>query len=159
MSSSFSTMQMQALACICWSKYTTYTTSASLFPGCMTSFMNTLLQNDTFELHWSYAMEDPLDSLDLTTLVPDRSGVRSLHFFGSSQHNKPRSSTLSWTVQSNSLQLWSKATIYWCTMIKLPTLPGKHQMIGYKPILNEDTEQYVHHMMLYECHDEESDSR
>jgi hypothetical protein len=26
--------------------------------------------------------------------------------------------------QSNSLKLWDKSTIYWCTMLKLPDLPG-----------------------------------
>jgi hypothetical protein len=35
---------------------------------------------------------------------------------------------------------------------------GKHHMIGYKPILSAGSEQYVHHMMVYECHDEDSDS-
>ena len=39
-------------------------------------------------------------------------------------------------------------------MLKLPEMPGKHHMIGYKPKISEDSKRYVHHMMLYECHDE-----
>ena len=27
-------------------------------------------------------------------------------------------------------------------------------MIGYKPKIDESSKRYVHHMMLYECHDE-----
>ena len=84
-----------------------------------------LWQNDTFEVHWSYSLEDPIDSEDLSTFFPERSGVRSLHFFGSSHQHKPRSSTLQWTLQSNSLKIWNQHTIYWCTMVKLPDLPGK----------------------------------
>ncbi len=49
--------------------------------------------------------------------------------------------------------------MYWCTLTKLPELPGKHHMVGYRPKLNPDTERYVHHMMLYECHDEDSEAR
>jgi hypothetical protein len=32
-------------------------------------------------------------------------------------------------------------------------------MVGYRPKLNPDTERYVHHMMLDECHDEDSEAR
>ena len=39
-------------------------------------------------------------------------------------------------------------------MLKLPEMPGKHHMIGYKPAISESSKRYVHHMMLYECHDE-----
>ena len=39
-------------------------------------------------------------------------------------------------------------------MLKLPEMPGKHHMIGYKPIITDANKRYVHHMMLYECHDE-----
>ena len=39
-------------------------------------------------------------------------------------------------------------------MLKLPEMPGKHHMIGYKPVIAEANKRYVHHMMLYECHDE-----
>ena len=41
-------------------------------------------------------------------------------------------------------------------MLKLPEMPGKHHMIGYKPKIDESSKRYVHHMMLYECHDEVS---
>ena len=57
-------------------------------------------------------------------------------------------------VQSNSVKLPAKHTLYWCTMLKLPEMPGKHHMIGYKPVISESNKRYVHHMMLYECHDE-----
>ena len=53
-----------------------------------------------------------------------------------------------------SVTLPARHTLYWCTMLKLPEMPGKHHMIGYKPKISEDSKRYVHHMMLYECHDE-----
>merc|ERR1712079_833175 len=63
-----------------------------------------------------------------------------------------------WTVASNSVVLPPKDTLYWCTMLKLPTLPGKHHLVGYIPKIQSGNEAYVHHMMLYECHDDQRGS-
>lgn len=84
-----------------------------------------------------------------------RSGSRSLHLFESTHNfNAKTADALQWMVQSNSVKLPAKHTLYWCTMLKLPEMPGKHHMIGYKPIITDANKRYVHHMMLYECHDE-----
>ena len=84
-----------------------------------------------------------------------RSGSRSLHLFESTHtFNQKTADALQWMVQSNSVKLPAKHTLYWCTMLKLPEMPGKHHMIGYRPNIAEANRRYVHHMMLYECHDE-----
>ena len=128
-------------------------------------FFYILPQNDTFRIVWSYSNTDPptwddtsVDpSVDLTSIFPptDRTGVRSLHMFeshNSRDHLHLTDNALKWLVQSNSVLLPAKDTLYWCTMIRLPELPGKHHMIGYHPILTPGNERYIHHMMLYECH-------
>ena len=117
------------------------------------------MQNDTFHIRWAYSDQDPLkEPADLSQLpVVSRSGSRSLHLFESTHNfNAKTADALQWMVQSNSVKLPAKHTLYWCTMLKLPEMPGKHHMIGYKPIITEANKRYVHHMMLYECHDEVS---
>ena len=124
-------------------------------------------QNDTFRLVWAYSRSDPsgwdnsapiVDSgTDLMSLFPpiDRTSSRSLHLFEShnpADHLHLTNQALKWIVQSNSVLLPAKQTLYWCTMLRLPDLEGKHHMIGYTPMLSRGNERYVHHMMLYECH-------
>ena len=114
-------------------------------------------QNDTFHVRWAYSEQDPLkEPADLSQLPPlSRSGSRSLHLFESTHtFNQKTADALQWMVQSNSVKLPAKHTLYWCTMLKLPEMPGKHHMIGYRPNIAEANRRYVHHMMLYECHDE-----
>ena len=67
-------------------------------------------------------------------------------------HLHLKNTGLKWHVSSNNVLLPAKQTLYWCTMLKLPELPGKHQMIGYKSKVTPGNERYLHHMMLYECH-------
>ncbi|CAL4175639.1 unnamed protein product, partial [Meganyctiphanes norvegica] len=43
-------------------------------------------------------------------------------------------------------------TIYWCRMVKIPSLKKKNQVVGAVPIIQEGNWKYVHHMLLYECH-------
>ena len=35
---------------------------------------------------------------------------------------------------------------------------GKHHLVGYIPKIQSGNEAYVHHMMLYECHDDQRGS-
>ena len=122
-------------------------------------------QNDTFKIVWSYSNADPPAwddsvadaSTDLMTIFPpaDHSGSRSIHMFESHNprdHLHVTNTALKWLVHSNSVLLPAKHTLYWCTMLRLPDLPGKHHMIGYHPKLSPGNERFVHHMMLYECH-------
>ena len=108
-------------------------------------------------MRWAYSEQDPLkEPADLSQLPPlSRSGSRSLHLFESTHtFNQKTADALQWMVQSNSVKLPAKHTLYWCTMLKLPEMPGKHHMIGYRPNIAEANKRYIHHMMLYECHDE-----
>ena len=110
-------------------------------------------------MRWAYSEQDPLkEPADLSQLPPmSRSGSRSLHLFESTHtFNQKTADALQWMVQSNSVKLPAKHTLYWCTMLKLPEMPGKHHMIGYRPSISEANKRYIHHMMLYECHDEVS---
>ena len=44
-----------------------------------------------------------------------------------------------------------KNTMYGCHLVKLPPLKTKHQVIAYEPIIEKGNEDFVHHIVLYEC--------
>eukprot|EP00095_Tigriopus_kingsejongensis_P000886 snap_masked-scaffold409_size180341-processed-gene-0.2 protein:Tk00886 transcript:snap_masked-scaffold409_size180341-processed-gene-0.2-mRNA-1 annotation:"hypothetical protein DAPPUDRAFT_62540" len=113
------------------------------------------ITNDTFRVRWSYSTVDPVGESELPTLISERQGQRAVHLYETAKivHRQPNA--LKWLVASNSVILPRKHTLYWCTMLKLPEMPGKHHMIGYRPVLTPGSEKYVHHMMMYECHDTE----
>ena len=92
--------------------------------------LQTAFQNDTFRVVWSYHGRDPLSESALSQLQPLRSGSRPVHLYESAKSGFPRQppGALKWLVASNSVHLPPKHTLYWCTMIKLPELPGKHQV-------------------------------
>ena len=94
-----------------------------------------LHQNDTFRVVWSYSDTDPpefgieSDDEDLFDSLPAgevRSGSRSLHLYESTKLRglRAQNDALKWKVQSNSVLLPPKDTLYWCTMLRLPELPG-----------------------------------
>lgn len=55
------------------------------------------------------------------------------------------------------------ATLFWCKVFKAPEVPTKHHIVGYeplidsrpirngRPILEKNNLSPVHHMVLYEC--------
>lgn len=59
------------------------------------------------------------------------------------------------------------ATMFWCKIFKAPELPKKHHIIGYQPlidsrpirngvpVLEKNSLSPVHHMVLYECTEDE----
>lgn len=114
-----------------------------------------VITNDTFRLRWFYSSKDPRSEMDLPYLEAERQGQRAIHLYETSKFKQRQPKALKWTVASNSVVLPRKHTLYWCTMIKLPEMPEKHHMIGYRPVLTPGSEKYVHHMMIYECHDEQ----
>ena len=97
----------------------------------MTS-LKTAFQNDTFRVVWSYHNRDPLSESALPQLQPVRSGSRPVHLYESAKSgfHRQQPGALKWLVASNSVVLPPKHTLYWCTMIKLPERPGKHQVRG-----------------------------
>ena len=92
-----------------------------------------IFQNDTFRVVWSYSDTDPPEfgsesGGDLLESLPQklRTGSRSLHLYESVklQGLRAQKDALKWSVQSNSVLLPPKDTLYWCTMLRLPELPG-----------------------------------
>ena len=48
-----------------------------------------ITQNDTFRLVWSYHPDDPFSERELPSLVPERTGSRSIHLYESARYSQP----------------------------------------------------------------------
>ena len=112
------------------------------------------ISNDTFRVIWAYSDEEPSngDLPEWSQLT--RAGGRLLHLFQGQDATAQEPNIKRWVVTPNHVTLSEEETLYWCTMVKLPLMTEKHHMIGYIPKIQPGNERYVHHMMLYECHDD-----
>ena len=52
----------------------------------------------------------------------------------------------------------NKGTTYWCQMFKIPRLQEKHHVIKVEPVIQKGHESLVHHILLYQCSSNFSDS-
>ncbi|CAL4059444.1 unnamed protein product, partial [Meganyctiphanes norvegica] len=113
------------------------------------------LTGDTVRVIWAYDEEDP--SGDGEGALPRHAhrGTRSLYL------REPRPTTallrganvVNWDIRSPKVALpGDMHTLYWCKLYKIPDIDRKHHVIGYEPIIDVSNIQYVHHMILYECH-------
>lgn len=42
-------------------------------------------------------------------------------------------------------------TIYWCKVFKGPVLNSKQHITGFEPLIGDNHENMVHHMIMHEC--------
>ncbi|GAU95204.1 hypothetical protein RvY_06862 [Ramazzottius varieornatus] len=49
-------------------------------------------------------------------------------------------------------------TMYFCSLIKLPTFTRKHHIVTTRPVINRGNEGVVHHMLAYICNDKIDDN-
>ena len=116
------------------------------------------ISNDTLRIIWAYGDTDLASSGQRPAWSQAaRTGRRSLHLYQGTEQNLLEPNMKQWLVTSNQMTLPEKETLYWCTMVKVPVLSQKHHMVGYKPKIQQGNERFVHHMMLYECHDDRPD--
>lgn len=51
----------------------------------------------------------------------------------------------------NNITLPGQVTSYWCKGFVLPRMVGKHHLIHIEHVITPGNEEYVHHMLLYQC--------
>ncbi|XP_069156757.1 DBH-like monooxygenase protein 1 [Procambarus clarkii] len=67
-------------------------------------------------------------------------------------HHSPL--TRSWLLTNPGVEVAATSdTVYWCKVFKRPNLVQKNHVIRYEPVFTAGNEQYVHHMIVYECTD------
>ncbi|XP_041981841.1 MOXD1 homolog 1-like [Aricia agestis] len=116
-----------------------------------------VIGEDTTQVLW--ALGPPGSDGELPRHV--HSGSRPLRFL--QPLSKPDIPLQTWDVRINKLKIpHVMATLFWCKVFKAPDLPKKHHIVGYQPLIDskpirdglavaENTPSPVHHMVLYEC--------
>ncbi|KAK7085007.1 DBH-like monooxygenase protein 1 [Halocaridina rubra] len=110
------------------------------------------LSGDTVRVIWAYDDEDPTSPDRMPR--HDHQGTKSLYLREPPTRKvKPPFDAQSWHVLSPRVNLPDDLrTLYWCKLYKIPELTRKTHVIGYMPVIQPGNEQHVHHMLLYECH-------
>ncbi|KAJ9595787.1 hypothetical protein L9F63_013031, partial [Diploptera punctata] len=117
------------------------------------------LGGDTVRVIWATHDTDPaLDGGELVGMIwhgKENRGVKSLHLLTPALKRGvarvARNREVWRRVHREFVVPDNMDTLYWCKIFKVPPLNRKHHMIGYEPLLEAGNEQYVHHMLLYEC--------
>nr|XP_053650331.1 DBH-like monooxygenase protein 1 [Cherax quadricarinatus] len=83
--------------------------------------------------------------------IPQHSGG---HYHHHHHHHHHHPLTRSWLLTHPGVEVGPTSdTVYWCKVFKRPTLVQKNHVIRYEPVFTSGNEQYVHHMIVYECTD------
>ncbi|XP_042880997.1 uncharacterized protein LOC122258825 [Penaeus japonicus] len=114
------------------------------------------LTGDTVRLIWAIGDNDPVD--EDSVRMHDKRGTKSM-YLKEPQFELPTFSedVQHWDVLSPNVTIPSNlTTLYWCKLFKIPPITRKTHVIGYVPVIQEGNHQHVHHILLYECHIEDS---
>lgn len=122
-----------------------------------------VIGDDTTQILWSLGPEGSDGQLPKHV----KSGSRPLRLL--QPVSKPTSIPLMhWDVKLTNLTIPQvMATLFWCKIFKVPDLPKKHHIVGYEPLIDSrplkndvpvhvpNSQSPVHHMVLYECAEDE----
>ena len=112
-----------------------------------------VLGGDTVKVIWGHNPDRPRSKTHMHR--HRHKGVRSLHFKeeGSGPKFSDAGQFKQWEIRANNVRLPNDDhTHYFCQIFKAPELEVKHHMVGFEPVIQDGHENYVHHMVLYECH-------
>lgn len=123
------------------------------------------ITDDTVRLIWAISETDPIIKASGAFLAayhgPNFRGGKSLYLKEVPKSppfpvNSP--DIFTWDVHMEDIPITGKSdTTYHCKIFKAPEISGhslletKHQIIGYKPIIQEENKQWVHHINFFEC--------
>ncbi|KAG0729482.1 DBH-like monooxygenase protein 1 [Chionoecetes opilio] len=78
----------------------------------------------------------------------------SQHHHHHHHHHQRSPSTHTWLLTNPGVVVEEKDdTVYWCKVFRRPELIQKNHVIRYEPVFTPGNEQYVHHIIVYECTD------
>ncbi|KAK8380027.1 hypothetical protein O3P69_016584 [Scylla paramamosain] len=110
-----------------------------------------MLGDDTVRVIWAYSNSDPTSETELN--YHDKRGTKSL-YLQSPQFELPPLGPDVKSVEflSRNITIPSDMdTLYWCQLFKIPNVTTKHHVIGYVPVLQQESLEHVHHIVMYVC--------
>ncbi|KAG8192031.1 hypothetical protein JTE90_025297 [Oedothorax gibbosus] len=113
------------------------------------------IDDSTMRLIYAYSDEDPASEQDLQYHFETRRGAKSallLQLPSIDRKKVDKSSLKRWDILSPNFELKSSfPTMYWCKIYKAPEVFEKNHIIVAEPLIQQGNEQFVHHILLYEC--------
>ncbi|XP_059971047.1 DBH-like monooxygenase protein 1 isoform X2 [Mesoplodon densirostris] len=85
-------------------------------------------------------------------------GTKSLRLLNPEKTNVLSTAVPYFDLVNQDVPIPNKGTTYWCQMFKIPMLQEKHHVVKVKPVIQRGHESLVHHILLYQCSSNFSDS-
>nr|XP_018667907.1 DBH-like monooxygenase protein 1 homolog [Ciona intestinalis] len=119
------------------------------------------ITKNTMKVIYAFGAADPTDD-DLTPINYHRmnKGVRSMILLEGPRFVTPlvpSETHSSFDILNNVSAIPARKTYYNCMLVRLPTLPTKHHVIKFEPLIQPGNERFVHHMLLHLCTKNEKD--
>ncbi|XP_003701320.2 DBH like monooxygenase olf413 [Megachile rotundata] len=117
------------------------------------------ITNDTMQVVWQYHEEKPVSAAGV---LPDRVAIRGpkpLYLVQRDAEPRPSSRNQeaepplqTWDIFNEQVTLPRDGkTLLWCRVIKMPDIKRKYHVVKYEPVIQPGSQEYLHHMTLYEC--------
>ncbi|XP_078593907.1 DBH-like monooxygenase protein 1 homolog [Branchiostoma floridae x Branchiostoma japonicum] len=114
-----------------------------------------VINKDTMRVIWAWHDEDPEEDSggDGPGYHSSNRGVRSSVLITQAvPETSLPDTTYTFDVIMNNVSIpnyWH--TLYWCMLIKLPTMDKKHHIVKMEPVITPGNEGLVHHFLVYKC--------
>ncbi|XP_023290728.1 MOXD1 homolog 2 [Orussus abietinus] len=117
------------------------------------------ITNDTMQVVWQYHAEEPVSAAGVLPAHGAVRGSRPLYLVqrGVQPKRTSRNQGLEpplqvWDVLNQQVHLpMEQDTLLWCRVLKMPNIHRKHHVVRYEPVIQPGSQEYLHHMTLYEC--------
>uniref|UniRef100_A0A8C6FRB4 DBH-like monooxygenase protein 1 n=1 Tax=Moschus moschiferus TaxID=68415 RepID=A0A8C6FRB4_MOSMO len=114
------------------------------------------ITESTVRVIWAYHHEDVGEAGP--KYHESNRGTKSLRLLNPEKTNVLSTAVPYFDLVNQDVPIPNKGTTYWCQMFKIPMLQEKHHVIKVEPVIQKGHEGLVHHILLYQCSSNFSDS-
>ncbi|XP_056635826.1 MOXD1 homolog 2 [Diorhabda sublineata] len=118
------------------------------------------ITNDTMRIIWAYHKDEPVGGAVGPKSLPQHEitnrGSQSLYLVQRADQDAPRPEETAriWELRNPAIEPPPPGdSISWCRIFKIPTITRKHHLIRYEPLQSINGASGLHHLVLYECQD------
>ncbi|XP_019823007.2 DBH-like monooxygenase protein 1 isoform X2 [Bos indicus] len=114
------------------------------------------ISESTVRVIWAYHHEDVGEAGP--KYHESNRGTKSLRLLNPEKTSMLSTAIPYFDLVNQDVSIPNKGTTYWCQMFKIPMLQEKHHVIKVEPVIQKGHESLVHHILLYQCSSNFSDS-